>query len=671
MPSKKKQIQRVGAYPVKHHMVCPERTRLDISGDPAAMLDHTDGTKLRMTSGVVFESEMIEKMLKGFKRQNWTVLRFQVGENADSLRRFDEVSDVEHCVVNIECQGERTQEAKDRMFEATKKAMSRGVRVIFGARLMDDELVGEPDGLVREQPEGSKRSRWTYLGLDFKDHKSFQGTQKSSSWMWSKLSAPFFDKANEDVYEGVPQLVDSMQLVMYHKLLESNGRAGARWGGIIGREGRVIWRNLDEELYWRNSRSAYQIWNETYTSYRQMQDHERARMNGKQLEPLSRPELKSDCGECPWRQVCHEELEARGDITLVPDMTPSRAAIHRELGVDTFQQLSELDWLTAKAVETGADVAEAIDVAQALKAPVQVDAVISAKYVDAFRALGLETSSDVAGLCRETARWSKRKPYRFAESIDQARVVRYQRVHRARGVDHVEIPRAAIELDIDIEDDSGGICYLIGVRETIRQRGEKRSRYIPFVTWDDTEDAEAQVFAQFWAYIQETRHKAAAQKLGSVRCFYYTEHETRYFRHLAKAHAGKPGIPTSEELEEFLTSELWFDMHPVIGRQLVWPTSDRTLKSLAKYVKFFWRDETPGGANSVAWYREAVATDGSERSEELKQRILDYNEDDVEATFVLREWVSRFGESRKPGTKLPSVAELDRRYRKTRKSPAA
>jgi len=57
------------------------------------------------------------------------------------------------------------------------------------------------------------------------------------------------------------------------------------------------------------------------------------------------------------------------------------------------------------------------------------------------------------------------------------------------------------------------------------------------------------------------------------------------------------------DVEAWFDSEEVCDLHAVLTSQLVWPTEDVTLKTLAKYVRFMWRDEDPSGGNSIAWYR--------------------------------------------------------------------
>jgi predicted RecB family nuclease len=52
---------------------------------------------------------------------------------------------------------------------------------------------------------------------------------------------------------------------------------------------------------------------------------------------------------------------------------------------------------------------------------------------------------------------------------------------------------------------------------------------------------------------------------------------------------------------------------------------------LAQHLGFQWRDTNPSGAASIEWYNRWVET----CDPAIKQRILDYNEDDCLATGVV------------------------------------
>ena len=74
--------------------------------------------------------------------------------------------------------------------------------------------------------------------------------------------------------------------------------------------------------------------------------------------------------------------------------------------------------------------------------------------------------------------------------------------------------------------------------------------------------------------------------------------------------------------------DLYFD---VVLKATEWPTRDYSIKTLAKHLGFNWRDTHPSGAASIEWFHRWVETqDGA-----IKQRILDYNEDDCRATRIL------------------------------------
>ena len=74
--------------------------------------------------------------------------------------------------------------------------------------------------------------------------------------------------------------------------------------------------------------------------------------------------------------------------------------------------------------------------------------------------------------------------------------------------------------------------------------------------------------------------------------------------------------------------DLYFD---VIKRATEWPLYSQSIKAIAKHLGFQWRDTTPSGAASIEWYNRWIETG----DQAIKQRILDYNEDDCLATGVV------------------------------------
>jgi predicted RecB family nuclease len=440
------------------------------------------------------------------------------------------------------------------------------------------------------------------LPVDVKHHRALEGKAAQKPQRVSSLETLSLDTAVDTLMgEGSPSKSDSLQLAHYIRMMEDLGLLPAdapRWGGIIGKELNVVWRPLDTPAF-QGRKSALNLYDSSYETVRTVADQAMlAPENGPAVPPL----WKAECKECPWRTVCHDELVEADHVSLLPGVTTARVSVYAELGITTRRGL-------ARAV---------IDMPDP----------------------------------------------KVKREIDQARVSIVGKPHLARGTSTISVPRATFELDIDIED-SNGLCYLIGVADTWRRKEngtfKARTDFHAFADWTRTEEGEAKVFAEFWAYLIAQEAKATANRWG-FRAYHYTEHETRYFRHLAIKHAGKPGVPTLDALNAFLDSNKWVDLHKIVSTEIVWPTENHQLKTLARYIGFDWRDEAPGGANSMAWFAQATESPDEEVREAAQRRILEYNEDDVLATLALRDWLDRPGSRPRSGNSLPAVETLDARF---------
>ena len=65
---------------------------------------------------------------------------------------------------------------------------------------------------------------------------------------------------------------------------------------------------------------------------------------------------------------------------------------------------------------------------------------------------------------------------------------------------------------------------------------------------------------------------------------------------------------------------------------------DFSIKSLAKCCGFDWRDLDPSGASSIEWFDQWAKT----HDPALRQRLLDYNEDDCRAMRVVLDAMKQF-----------------------------
>ena len=97
-------------------------------------------------------------------------------------------------------------------------------------------------------------------------------------------------------------------------------------------------------------------------------------------------------------------------------------------------------------------------------------------------------------------------------------------------------------------------------------------------------------------------------------------------------------MPTVAAVEEFIGDPAWVDIYAVVDEWFLC-AHGKGLKRIAPAAGFAWRDPEAGGENSMRWYRDAVGLDGAPPDLSQRQRLLEYNADDVAATQVLREWM--------------------------------
>jgi predicted RecB family nuclease len=184
----------------------------------------------------------------------------------------------------------------------------------------------------------------------------------------------------------------------------------------------------------------------------------------------------------------------------------------------------------------------------------------------------------------------------------------------------VVLQPAPLELFFDIEvDPLRDICYLHGIVE--RRNGENQTeRFLSFFTDEVTPRAESQAFADALAYLQSQADRVI---------YFYSKYERTIYRKLQRKY---PDVCSPDDIERLFEPPRAVDLYgDVVIKATEWPTRDHSIKTLAKYLGFTWRDVHPSGAASIEWFDRWCR----ERDPAVRQRILDYNEDDCRATRVL------------------------------------
>lgn len=92
---------------------------------------------------------------------------------------------------------------------------------------------------------------------------------------------------------------------------------------------------------------------------------------------------------------------------------------------------------------------------------------------------------------------------------------------------------------------------------------------------------------------------------------------------------------SEEAVEALFAPPLAVDLYADVKRATEWPTRDFSIKTLATFLGFAWRDADPSGAASIEWFDSWLR----KREADMRERILAYNEDDCRAIAVLLDGV--------------------------------
>jgi uncharacterized protein len=186
--------------------------------------------------------------------------------------------------------------------------------------------------------------------------------------------------------------------------------------------------------------------------------------------------------------------------------------------------------------------------------------------------------------------------------------------------ENVAFPSAEVELFFDVETDPmRDVCYLHGFMERVGGPGG-REKYVSFYADQATPEAERKAFAEAFAYVVASR---------PCSIYYYSRYERTTWRKLQKKY---PEAASADDIEQVFGADTTIDLYDdVVMSKSEWPTRDYSIKTLASHLGFTWRDPTPSGTASIEWYHQWLATGDTA----VRQRILEYNEDDCRAMRVL------------------------------------
>lgn len=181
------------------------------------------------------------------------------------------------------------------------------------------------------------------------------------------------------------------------------------------------------------------------------------------------------------------------------------------------------------------------------------------------------------------------------------------------------IPTARREIYFDIEaEPERNLDYLLGVLVVDYQ--EQTEDFYPLVA--ETPEQEAEIWEQFLELVFFD---------PEAPIFHYSKYEAETIRRLATLYK------TSFQQERLLQNRL-VDLHDRVTRFMILPTENYSLKTIAQWLGFQWRESGASGEQCVCWYDQWLKT----RDRALLNAIIRYNEDDCRATYHLKTWLVEF-----------------------------
>jgi predicted RecB family nuclease len=479
---------------------------------------------------------------------------------------------------------------------ATVGAMDDGVEVIVGGWLPDDVpggRTGRPDVLLRV---GAAGERPTYVAGDIKWHQSTKSSVRGA-WSYSTLAQPQTVLAEPGRAARIADRFDDhIQLAHYARMLQAAGRApdsDAAMGFIIGTDPSpnpdqgdyaLTWLDLGSPVFATFSRSqavrkrsALERYDHEHDFRLKVAERARERTGDPQdPPPLVVPIVTDECDVCPWHDYCRDLLG------------PDAASAILEAG-----RLDVREW-------------------------------------QALAGLGIETAQDLATLDLEDAAWwSAYLPEvahqthardRLAKAVTRARMalagVRLERTTTGP----IDVPRADVEIDFDIEWDTDSRVFLWGALLT--DAANPDGTYVAFTELDPLDEEGEHALGL--AFLEWLRARIGqAQVAGqTVRVFHYSHPETSHLVRVFGDDAVADVMP------------LFVDLLPIVRANFI-GVAGLSIKQVAPEFGFHWRDDDPGGLQAQAWLDQARAAAHAARAQ-LNTRLLEYNEDDVRATAAVR-----------------------------------
>lgn len=480
--------------------------------------------------------------------------------------------------------------------EDTLEAMVRGVRLIVGAVLEEGPMSAEVDILLRRDMGHGADPTLAYAPLVISGHsvvRRVKGAQTADCRVID-VSALGLSMGADVPYRHRAVAGEAQRLAMAHTILSAWGFASGDVG-LIGRAGTTS----PERCYIFPGGSLV------------------PGLLTALSEPVPRvPSRVKECGFCEFHNYCRAQLLERQDVSLM--LPGDRNRDVREAGIHTLPELAAAD-----RGEQSALAAAWMNGEVALRRPLKrwiTDTELwgGHEFVMPKRGGGSigggSGDSGGAGGPTTTGKATGAAAQPMREQLSDV-----------------------IDIDVDMEAHPQRGTFLWGTFDG--------SQYVAFGDFSAEGDGGAHV-AEFWAWLQ-ARAEAALASGKKVRVWVYAaQGENHWLRYYAREFGGRTYIlpdatsvtmPTIDEVNAFIASEVWCDLFRIV-KNAVAGTGSLGLKTVAPLAGFEFSQEGVDGRVAVDLFEQAI---GSARSTaQAARRTLErYNADDCVANYYVRNWL--------------------------------
>ncbi len=286
------------------------------------------------------------------------------------------------------------------------------------------------------------------------------------------------------------------------------------------------------------------------------------------------------CAGCGFEDRCRAEAEARQDVALLARVNQNRAREFHRIGIRTI-----------------ADIPKAVE-----------DAALRDYFWTGVRKP--RPKDFVAPLVRSAESWISKTAIRLDDAPEPPAARNFAML------DLEGLPPYADELDR---------TYLWGIKVF----GEKPSSYMPAQSgFGPDGDREG------WSAFLELAGRLLAEYGPDLPFVAWSSHEKTRITEYVRRHGDPSGIAAR------VLSNL-VDLLTVVRNSVVLPLPSYSLKVVETFVGFRRRDTSADGTWSIAKYIEATEENDAAAREAIVREILAYNEDDLDATWAVLEWLRR------------------------------